>query len=386
MTIFERTRQRAEIEDYSNVVEHEGVFVEEVPVTTVWAWEKFQDFHTKIKTRGRYPSSPCVDQKCYVMVDDPGPYGYVRGLQGWRSHSRLPLTFSIQDSESFSSFVRTQVGVLGEQLAQDAYDAFCTQVPAETSVANFALEMEDLLTLIPKLGRSLQETVTNLHLGLSFGTLPFIGDVEVLRTIVQSTLTKIDRLKRLNGRTSRLRMKRTGLYEIPFIAPHVDIGTDIYLALAHASAEFTASARLFANLEGLDGLEGVARGLFGALGLNNPLGIIWNALPFSFVLDWVFRFSNVLARWSLNPYVGVWAVDDLTWSLKTTSRWDVFRYGSEGTYPNTEFHYFRVGWVDASHYERNLGLPTSVNYFTVPPTPGQAALGLSLLSALSRYR
>lgn len=390
MTAFERIRSKSS--DKNMVVVSETTHADGYPsefqtheFSSRRSWREIHDFKTKVKVGGRFPATPCLDHGFNVHLAE-GPWETtwgVRGLPVYWSDS----TFAIDDLSGrlLSAFVEDQLGSLTEQLAQDAYDAFCTQVPTETSIANFAIEADDLGSLIPKLGRSLRETSGNLFLGLSFGSLPFIGDLEAFAGIVQRVLAKIERLKALNGKNSRLSFSRDNLYAIPALAPSFEIG-EFDLRLKSAQARFTASARLYADIDRLEGLEGIARAVFADLGLNNPLQVVWNALPFSFVLDWVLRFSNVLGRFAVNPYTGVWLVDDLNWSIKTTSTWDIFQDRWRNPFPFNVPYEAHCGQVFTTRYVRNIGLPTSVNYFTVPPTAGQAALGVALLSALTNHR
>lgn len=141
--------------------------------------------------------------------------------------------------------------------------------------------------------------------------------------------------------------------------------------------DMRANGFLFANLSGLDSLGGMLRAFAAALGLNNPLKVFWEAIPYSFVVDWLTRISTRLDAFSANPFQGAWEISDMTLSIKSTTIYDVYEYQSD--------------WVDSSHhiigsirydrYVRYGHLPVDLASFNlVEMTPQQLVLYLALLT------
>jgi hypothetical protein len=274
------------------------------------------------------------------------------------------------------------------ELAQDAYTQFCDQFPAAIDFGNFLLESKDMANIIPKLENSPLKSLSGAHLQWAFGTSPTLGDLTTLSGIVGSIIKRVAWLKAHNGKRTKLRFRRTGLQSTPAIPPRIDLTVytpydreyDTIATLVSNDVEFTATCELHMNLQGLDGLEGLARAAFAALGMGNPAGIAYNAIPFSFVLDWVFKLGNFLDRHKLQPYIGEWRIDDFSHSLKIVRKWEVLTwYTRLDTFERT---YTKVGEIVDETYDRSTAWPNDMPVFSFPPSAGQAILLASLIASL----
>jgi hypothetical protein len=287
--------------------------------------------------------------------------------------------------------------------AQKAFDRFADQFPQALDFGNFLFEWNSVTELIPKMEKSISKTVSGAHLSWSFGAAPFIGDLEALMSICQTVLKRIDWLRAHNNKTSRLRTTRE-IDVTPALPPVVTLGDPAWplrrpgysytAQLALRRVKLSATCRLHMALDIPEDLEAVTRGLIAALGLNNPLGTIWNSLPFSFVLDWIWKFGDVLDRHKYNTYIGDYLVDDFTVSFKETRDWVVYYNFKEISEADVDrglaawsYHTDKsvpIGHVIDTRYHRNVGWTYSdFPVLTFPPSAGSAVLAASLLRGLT---
>lgn len=155
------------------------------------------------------------------------------------------------------------------------------------------------LGISPGTVRKKAREMSSLQLEISFGWMPFIGDmykaVEVLSAPIPWGLTR--------GAATL-----SGDY----------IFTEgIYGASTH---KVKVRAYVAAVLE----VERPDLDLASRLGLTNPLGIVYELIPWSFVANWVFNFEEYLAQFEdfpgvrvVNPHYGVLIEDDFTMWLKS---------------------------------------------------------------------
>lgn len=100
-------------------------------------------------------------------------------------------------------------------------------------------------------------------------------------------------------------------------------------------------------------------GLLDALGVNLDPSIIWNAIPWSFVVDWVSNIGSWLGRrkvMNMEPQINI---SRYQWSMKTTRRTEVFLEDYE-TFPGDRHEPLKMHELWESSYKRGLNMiPTS---------------------------
>jgi hypothetical protein len=180
-------------------------------------------------------------------------------------------------------------------------DAFAKFKPDLTSiqVPNFLLELEN----IPKMWRlwktqlSVLRNLAEARLNWSYGWKPLIGDLSTIRNTILSVYQQI---KEWNDKGPQI-IKRKLDYPI---SNDTLTGDFVYPSGNHktywsASQEQTLAAYLVFKTEkipGLDTWETVLRAYLDALGFELNPKIIWDAIPFSFVLDWFFDVGGWIER------------------------------------------------------------------------------------------
>lgn len=246
-------------------------------------------------------------------------------------------------------------GVRGD-LADQAFDALSDQVPQEVDIANFALDLREIGSLIPKLEENLSRTVSSGFLNYEFGWLPFISDLQKLGKLSSTVASRLDYLRRTRGKRTRI-----GFYRVidlpsqalfPYIRPIPSFPGHYALNLLSSKAEFRAGGTLYHELEGLNGIEGTLRGMSAALGLTNPSAVVWERIPYSFVVDWFARTKSVTDSFKFQPFSGVWNISDVTHSFKLWFR-------AMQIYAEDSGRYQETGILTGSRYIRGIGLPVS---------------------------
>jgi len=279
-----------------------------------------------------------------------------------------PMLASVLPSSGFVS-----------ELGDLAFDAMSTQVPQEVSLPNFLYEMRDIGALVPQLGKSLRETVAGGYLNYQFGWKPFIGDLKKLGSLMDTVSKRIDYLKDTYGRETRLSFEKQ--------LTAADCGIDVLGSSSPPSSgtyirswqgTFRCGGYLYHLLNDLDGMQGVLRGCYAALGLNNPLGVLWEATPWSFVADWFGRVDAIAARTAVQPFTGLWEVRRVTHSYSIDFVREQWGGPINGYSPSVMK---KEAVVTAKHYLRKTGIPVASGLLTrTNLNSGQLMLAAALTS------
>jgi len=229
-------------------------------------------------------------------------------------------------------------------LCVTAFNKQIQQVPTATSVINFAIELIELkpifksLLKIPKHIRdgSLSKRVTGKHLSrrtpinvakggakaflaAEFGWLPFISDIMTFIGTMDAITKRLDYLRKTKGKETTVRFVKEDAYQRPM--GEIKLMGDgpnsrEHISLDAYQLDFISTWKLFQDLEGLEDEWVKLRAAFAYLGVNNPAKIVWNAIPFSFLVDWVTPVSDWLEKAAVQPFGGTWNVYDVTSSVK----------------------------------------------------------------------
>jgi len=329
--------------------------------------------------RGKYPSSPVQHWSARIELATP--------KTGWRSYYRWflaekPVAHGF-DPNQFANSLAAYDESLVKSLATEAFYDLSEQVPEEVNLSNFFLELDDAAKMLPKLSNSISKTLADGALSFSFGSAPFFGDLAKLADIATTVQARLHWLRSTYGKHVPIGVQRNGvLHHSPGNVDGQWSGryTDYYLTAIPINTEstFRAGGTLYHELQGLNGIEGMIRGLMGALGFVNPLSTVWNAIPFSFILDWISDFSSQLRALSLRPFNGAWEVHNFTYSVKDRVEYKVLMNAEfdDGSYTDP------IGKLQISRYNRGVGLPVVAATLILPPSAKQFAL----LTALGRSR
>ena len=249
-----------------------------------------------------------------------------------------------------------------------------TELPSLKSLcSSLATRLKNAKVAFPKL-----KTLAGDHLAYSFGIKPLISDVKALVNTVSYMKDHVAWLRRNQGKIVPVRYNvdlsddyRPSDFQVSKNTTyHTECIYRQFKAVlsCHALVTYEVSAIRDAELQ----LRALAR----RFGVDNPLAIIWENVPFSFVLDWVVDIGGFLG--ALAPKISVpTKYLDCGHSVKTVIERDVIF----DAYPAMAGSGLpiRVQRQVLHHYKRVPGIPLSYGAMnlTVPST-NQLVLGLSL--------
>jgi hypothetical protein len=168
----------------------------------------------------------------------------------------------------------------------------------EVSVPNFILDFAQIKMLLKVWSgrRGIVSNVASANLNLQYGWLPSIDDAFAMVNCIRALQSKIHAWnKRLGKMTSKSAVclsdsiNKTGSF-VHFTNPTATCnwtGTVTRRAVAHIKY-------IPCRIEALNGLDILLRGSLDSLGFELNPGIVWDAIPFSFVVDWFVNIGSYL--------------------------------------------------------------------------------------------
>jgi hypothetical protein len=266
----------------------------------------------------------------------------------------------------------------------DAYNAFNTQVPTKVSLPNFLYELKDMKGMIPSIDRlHLAKSASNNFLAFEFGVMPFISDIKGILALSDNVQKRLKHLLEQQGQSSNLSFNRTQDFEgDPYEFYQSLIPSDAFFKASNrvlfkqmgAKASFHVGGKLYQDLTGLSDSLSTLKALSAAGGFSSPARVIWNAIPYSFVVDWFFHVGKLLDSLTIQPFGGEYRVSNVGYSLKQEATYLVTV--DLETSPRT---LGVVGYVFAKSYVRKLGYPVTSLFLTNGAlTPMQLALSAAM--------
>ena len=291
-------------------------------------------------------------------------------------------------------------------LCVEAFNKQITQVPSKISIVNSLIELKDFAPLfkglakVPKAlrdpsGSSLRQLVSrpasnkralpkrvaksgvDTFLQWNFAWAPFISDLEALAGLVDRVTRRLNYLRQTKGKEVTVYFEKEDCYAHPQVGQVIFQGGDSRAyrnyTLRSYACTFHSTWTLKHNLQGLDDAWASLRATLADLGINNPLKIVWNAIPFSFMVDWVSSFSAWLNRSAIQPFTGQWDISRVTSSYK-----EAFTVDAELLLPD-DGSVQLMRRVQVEHYNRLDGLPLTLGGFDFTQlTDTQQKLALSI--------
>lgn len=263
-----------------------------------------------------------------------------------------------------------------------AWAAMHPQIKTDISLVNFVLELKDLKRL-PDLWsamRSRLKNLANLHLNYSFGWMPFLSDVWALysamfrmRKRILDFIDGANKAKTVHYSWKVPSHTASVTHDITFYGSprFITVEDEFSEVELHATMQYSYTVGNYSKLVSELG------GWLDALGINLNLQIIWNAIPFSFVVDWFFNVGQWLGSQKGEVLPVITSVTRYMHSCKYSVTRTV-RFSS----PGGESLVYLSKW---SHYQREFAIPrTSPGLVPRLPNLGQILLGGSLTVANSR--
>lgn len=265
------------------------------------------------------------------------------------------------------------------------FGAGCTK--EEVSIPLFVWELGevrrliDQITALIRLGKSTtkhfqprkQSPRHNLPVAEEFGVAPVVRDIQNSFKAILGIADRLKWMRENDGQPVKVRFTK----ELPTAAvcssaiPYYSY-ISWHKGFSKSHCRFRAHARIRYNVRYLGDTEIKLRILAQSLGFTNPLKVVWDHIPFSFLVDKLYDIGNLIERFSM-PFVFQHHVEDMGWSIKVE---EVYRwyYTWQGTA-------FCISETQKKFYQRRRGLALT---FQAPaftdPSVDALAYGLRFLS------
>lgn len=390
-------------------------------------WKSFQ--HYKIVCGSAPPMSgttfaDATHSSWYLngegMAYDPYAFYDNRYGDGGKLNSELPSWYT---PESNSGFV--PLPDMLDELVAAAMRSLLPNIRPELSLLNSIYELKDF--------KSLPRTLTNLklsklfskrasgtlrnvlregasnYLQLEFNILPLLSDISSVYAALSRIERRINDLISRSGRMLTRHFTRvimeddsstrsSSTQSLGGIGPHNMWTSDVNVA---ATAEwerlvitdpaiFHAEVRYNYNYTDYQVEHARLLGLLDSFGINLNPAIIWNAIPWSFVVDWVFGVS----RWLNDQRIGLMDpkinIHGFLWSFKRRRQMFVSRkvkYGLlQGGPSDRESAKVTLPVVTETAYRRECGLPDSSSIVSSGLNSKEFSLAAALVVSRRRRR
>lgn len=199
----------------------------------------------------------------------------------------------------------TRFGVLGANAQGYINDAFAKLKPdlTQLSIPNFLLELDDIPRLWTQFKEKLNiaKRLAGLRLSWSYGLKPLIGDIQDITEALSVCLQRVKEWNDTAGLTYKdstvletLNNSSTGT-ELVSLAPHTVNWSGQRSGKVSAAMAFKTLL-----IPALSEAETILRVYLDALGFELNPRIIWDAIPFSFVLDMLFDVGGWIQRFKID--------------------------------------------------------------------------------------
>jgi hypothetical protein len=254
----------------------------------------------------------------------------------------------------------------------------------ELSVPNFLLEIGDIKGLMnfwnPK--RGFVPNVAGAHLNYSFGWKPTYGDLLAMLNSMSSYAKKV---KEWNDNVGKIVHKSTtvGTVAGSKSGTLTDSPAVGYTTFYSGSITGKVSYHLRYRIKPIPKLNALAQGILGHLdawGFELNPRIIWESIPFSFVVDWFLNVGTGLELLKHDTLELPIDIVDSALQYKETTKIDV-QVKDTGNVPNLGTIYYPGGSYMETLFNRVpfMGEPSALDAIDLRmPKPGQLLLLVSL--------
>lgn len=198
---------------------------------------------------------------------------------------------------------------------------------------NFGLAARELkMALVPK-GASRSKSFANNWLEYHFGWEPLVKDIGAAVMVLAADF-----------------------HDRKLTASATDVRGNVFES-SHASTSYyrltdqtTTRVRIRAKIR----IKDTDRFLLSQTGFINPLSVLWELVPFSFVVDWFTNVGQVLA--SLSDFAGIQLIDPHWSYLQLSRRQEKWFYGTPPPWPHSTGEMFIDGDYQSVFAKRQTGI------------------------------
>jgi hypothetical protein len=364
----------------------------------------------------------------YDYVQSTYPYAGFCGEFGSAAEHSVDLPSWYDPTMEFG-FVPDPSGLT--DLKQRSLNTMMPYVKSELSLVNSVLELKDFKSLPKTIGniwkfakklpstwkqgsktlRSLTRTTADGYLQAEFNILPLLSDIAGVRTAISKTRANINRLVSGQGQRQRRHYRCPLTVKTPLIESRTyssppkpfgsyPWGADLMLSCSSYAtryvytdvAIFHAEIEYNYNFTQYQTEHAQLLGFLDALGVNLNPAIIWNAIPWSFVVDWVLGVSSWLSSRKLLNMEPVVNIHNYLWSVTYRRRILVSRkitrstrdidLGPSITVTDPEVS---LPVVTESAYRRQVEMPSAGSIVSSGLSLKEFSLGAALVLARGKH-
>jgi hypothetical protein len=329
----------------------------------------------------------------------------------------LPKFF---DLRADGGFVPAPAGL--DDLTQRALNTMLPVLKAELSLVNSLIELKDFVSLprtlkriadfrfLPSLRRKgIRATLRELlggsadgYLQAKFNVLPLLSDIRGVRTALLRSEKRINAFITRQGRVQK-RHFSLNWREYPDVsdsyAPKSPIVPSLWYndfdgytegtrQVIHDATTFHAEMLFNFNYTAYQVEHARLLSLMDQLGLSLDPRIIWNAIPWSFVVDWVIDVNRWLSQFRISNMEPVINILHFLWSVKRARRITVqTKVGTSiPEYHSPAPQWGPVGITFESSYRRWVGMPSTSSVQLSGLNPTEFSLGAALVVSRRRHQ
>lgn len=218
-----------------------------------------------------------------------------------------------------------------------------------------------------------RKTISGADIGDSFlaydyGLKPLVSDIQNLINTGNMIDAGLAKLRAQQGKTVKLRRRQLNAFSFDETYDY-DSGIERpkwdregWRVRRRYKADIYASTERSQSIEGLDNANSKWRAAMQVLGVTSPIEAWWNAIPFSFIVDWAVPVGDWLHLFGMQPFFGVWSFSNTQNTVREVTRLDFTYHDPTGIYPDQDggyveiVNYSRVGGMDLSYEDLLSGL------------------------------
>jgi len=316
--------------------------------------------------------------------------------------AQLSLVNSLYELKDFKGSIRTLVqraktSALYVLAHKAKYKG--TTAKAISAYLNQNLQMAyNYLKANPKsqIAKAAVKSASGAFLQWKFAVAPLMSDITALRRALAEFERRMNKLISREGRPQRSHFTCTvreydvyshkTLYNMGYpLVPRVYGQCAINTTVIPDPSEFHAELEFNCHFSAYQREHARMLSLLDALGVNFNPSIVWNAIPFTFILDWVIDVGRYLDQYKVGNMEPIINIRRFLWSIKRkrTTVWDKTLTSTGGMYGT-----YKVSMpaVTETSYKRVVESPTRSSLITSGLSSSEFILGAALIVARRRKR
>jgi hypothetical protein len=313
------------------------------------------------------------------------------GTSYWETYYTGPVMLTTV-SQALAALPPSPVGTADyKSRVYNMFKDMTADVPITVSLPNFLFELREVKDLIPK-WEGILKSISGGYLNWQFGWKPMIADIKKLLSSVKDARKRIAELKKLNHKSTTLHRS----YEI-------DMSNDVlqpakrgqnctmnvsslysnpFTRVSACKCKVTVTVEVYYDLSDLDRQDAFLQTMLTQLGFMNSPKVIWNAIPFSWLLEYFVNLDRVFDSFDNHPFAGTIAVRNSATTIKmdaTVECGDWLTDDVNKIISNDWVGFRGVSTTFVERYDRRMGIDLGADIYLDDSLSGSQ---LAILAAL----